>query len=189
MRILKSFLRLLLAFLPWISFLLIAQGSLLRLKIGLVVALLLSIGMGVLRLHRGLILWAGLVFFVFATIAVLALESPWVIHSIGVLASGTLALATWLSLLIGRPFTIDYAREHADPGLWQTQAFLRSNKFITSLWGAVFTLNALLAYGKANQFLLAREQFEILSYSLLVAMALFTSWYGNRHAQPGNRPR
>ncbi len=58
---------------------------------------------------RGLILWAGLAFFAFATIAVLALESRWVIHSIGVLASGTLALAAWLSLLIGKPFTLDYA--------------------------------------------------------------------------------
>jgi hypothetical protein len=51
-----SFLKLLLSFAPWISFLIIAQGSLPRLKIGLIVALLISIGMGVARLHRGVIL-------------------------------------------------------------------------------------------------------------------------------------
>lgn len=181
-----SFVRLLLAFLPWISFLLIAQGSLLRLKIGLVVALVINLTMGLLRLHRGIILWAGLLFFSFASIMVLGLEIPWVIHAMGILASGTLALATWVSLLIGRPFTIDYAREHTDPALWHTQAFLRSNQFITALWGAVFTLNAVLAYGKANDFLLSKEQYEILSYSVMVGMALFTSWYGNRRSAPAD---
>ena len=39
-----SFLKLLLAFLPWLSFLVIAHGSLFRLKLGLVVALILSMG-------------------------------------------------------------------------------------------------------------------------------------------------
>lgn len=47
-------LKLLLAFAPWLAFLFIAHGSLLRLKIGLVVALALSVVMGVTRLHRGL---------------------------------------------------------------------------------------------------------------------------------------
>ena len=48
------------AFAPWLAFLIIAQGSLLRLKLGLVVALALSVVMGVTRLHRGIILWVGL---------------------------------------------------------------------------------------------------------------------------------
>jgi hypothetical protein len=57
------FLKLILAFAPWLAFLIIAHGSLFRLKLGLIVALVLSIGMGVARLHRGVILWVGLVFF------------------------------------------------------------------------------------------------------------------------------
>ena len=47
-----SLLKLLLAFAPWLSFLIIARGSLFNLKLGLTVALVLSVVMGVARLHR-----------------------------------------------------------------------------------------------------------------------------------------
>jgi len=53
-----SFFKLLLVFAPWLAFLFIARGSLFRLKLGLVVAIVLSIVMGITRLHRGVILWA-----------------------------------------------------------------------------------------------------------------------------------
>ncbi len=69
-------------------------------------SLKLSLAMGIGRLHRGVILWAGLLFFVMASVAVIWLENSWVIRSMGVLASGTLASATWLSVLAGKPFTM-----------------------------------------------------------------------------------
>ncbi len=72
-----SFFKLLLAFAPWIAFLIIAHGSLLRLKLGLVIAFALCVVMGVTRLRRGVILWAGLCFFTFATIAVVMFENMW----------------------------------------------------------------------------------------------------------------
>ena len=59
-----------LAFAPWIAFLIIAPGSVFRLNLGLVIAFALCVVMGVTRLHGGVILWAGLCFFMFATIAV-----------------------------------------------------------------------------------------------------------------------
>ena len=77
-----SFLKLLL-FSPWLSFLVIAQGSLLRLKLGLVVALVLSVVMGLSRLHRGVILWTGLTFFSYATIAVALLNDVWTARHMG----------------------------------------------------------------------------------------------------------
>jgi hypothetical protein len=106
-----SFLKLLLGFAPWLSFLIIAQGSLLRLKIGLIVALALSFVMGVAKLHRGLILWVGLAFFSSATIAVVGFNNLWVAKYMGILANGALALGTWLTLVLKRPFTLDYAKQ------------------------------------------------------------------------------
>ena len=103
-----SFFKLLLAFAPWIAFLIIAHGSLLRLKLGLVIAFALCVVMGVTRLHRGVILWAGLCFFTFATIAVVMFENMWTVQHMGVLANGTLAVSAAAGLAIGKPFTLDY---------------------------------------------------------------------------------
>ncbi len=64
---LTAFAKLVLGFAPWVAFLLIAHGSLVRVKLGLAVALVLSVAMGIARLHRGIILWVGLVFFVCAS--------------------------------------------------------------------------------------------------------------------------
>ncbi len=110
-------LKLLLAFLPWIAFWIISGGnSMLRLQIGICVAAILVVVMGITKLHRGLILWAGVVFFSFALVTVVVLKNIWVIQHLGILASGTLFMATLISILIGQPFTESYAREHVPAG-------------------------------------------------------------------------
>jgi hypothetical protein len=95
----------------------------------------------------------------------------------GVLASGVLAISTWVSLLIRRPFTLDYARQHVDPALWSDPRFLRVNRHLTAAWGLAFTINALLAYGKMRHLWIAPLVYELLSYGCLIGTALFTSWY------------
>jgi hypothetical protein len=172
-----SVFKLLLAFLPWISLLVIAHGGMLRLKIGLVVALVLSVVMGVARLHRGVILWAGLTFFIFATLAVVAFDNMWTARHMGVLANGMLASSTWLTVVLKRPFTLEYAREHVDPSLWSDPLFMKTNVVLTSLWGSIFTVNAVLAWGKMEQFVLPELAYEIISYTLLVGTVVFTNWY------------
>lgn len=51
---------------------------------------------------------------------------------------------------------------------------------LTSAWGTIFTLNALLAFGKMESFLLQPWQYETTNYVLLVCGAILTSWYPNR---------
>ena len=174
-----AFLKLLLAFAPWISFLVIAQGSLLRLKIGLVVALALSVLMGISRLHRGVILWLGLLFFSYATVAVALLDNAWTARHMGVLASAALATGAWLTIAIGKPFTLDYARDHTDPSLWNGPVFIRTNVVMTTVWATAFTLNAILAWGKMSRFILPELGYELISYTFLIATAAFTAWYPN----------
>ena len=172
-----SFLKLVLSFAPWISFLIIAQGSLFRLELGLVVALVLTVGMGVARLHRGVILWTGLIFFTYATVAVMAFGDMWTVRHMGVLANGALAAGSWFTIAVGKPFSVDYARAHTDPALWHDPVFIRTNVIITAAWAATFTVNAMLAWGKMVQFLAPAWGYEILSYTFLLATAAFTSWY------------
>ena len=107
-----SFFQLILAFAPWLSFLIIARDSLFRLKCGLLVALVLSIVMGIARLHRGVVLWTGLLFFSYATVAVVLLNNMWTVQYMGVLANTALAVLAWLTIALKKPFSLDYAKEH-----------------------------------------------------------------------------
>ncbi len=169
--------KLVLAFAPWLAFLLIAQGSMLRLKAGLLVALSLCVVMGLARLHRGIILWVGLLFFSAATLAVVGFENLWTVQYMGILANGTLACSTWLTVALKKPFTLEYSREHTAPSLWNDPLFIRSNMLITSAWGLAFTLNAVLAWGKLERLVLPEWGYEVVSYSILAATVAFTTWY------------
>ena len=174
-----QFLKLILSFAPWISFLVIAHGSLFRLKVGLVAAALLTIVMAVTKLHRGVIMWVGLAFFSFATIAVVGLENMWTILNMGILANGALALGTWLTLAIGKPFTLEYAREHTDPAHWTNPVFIRTNVLLTSVWGAVFTIGTILAWLKAYEQSLPELTYELVNYAFMLSAVTFTNWYPN----------
>jgi hypothetical protein len=171
------FLKLILAFAPWLAFLIIAHGSLFRLKLGLISALVLSIGMGVTRLHRGVILWVGLVFFTCASLAVVVFNNMWAIRYMGITASGVLATATWMTVFFRKPFTMDYAKAHTDPSLWNDPLFIRLNMILTSAWGLTFTINSFMAWGKMENIILPELGYEIISYTLMIGTAAFTSWY------------
>jgi hypothetical protein len=171
------FLKMIIAFAPWLAFLMIAHGSLFRLKLGLIIALVLSIGMGIARLHRGVILWVGLVFFTCASLAVIVFNNMWAVKYMGIMASGALATGTWLTVIIGKPFTMDYAKEHIDSSLWDSPMFIRLNMILTSAWGLTFTINAILAWGKMEHFVLTELGYEIISYTIMIGTAAFMSWY------------
>ncbi len=172
-----SLIKLLLAFAPWLSFLIIARGSLFHLKLGLAVALVLSVVMGAARLHRGIILWATLLFFIYANLAVAVFNNMWTAQHMGIMANGMLAASTWLTIVLRKPFTLEYAREHVDRSLWDNPRFIRANVVITSVWGLVFTANTILAWGKMEHFVLPELAYELISYILLVGAAVFTSQY------------
>lgn len=172
-----SVVKLLLTFAPWLALLIIARDTLFQLKVGLVVALLLSVVLGITRLLRGIVLWIGLAFFLLTTVAVVGLENLWVAEHLGVLANGALAASSWFTIAIGKPFTEDYAREQVDRSLWHDPAFIRTNVIVTAVWAAVFSVNAGLAYGEMVGFVFRGWEYETASYALLLAAVVFTNWY------------
>jgi hypothetical protein len=50
---------------------------------------------------------------------------------------GLLAIVLF-SLLIGSPFTVQYARESVPPELWESPRFVSTNRIITLVWLAAF---------------------------------------------------
>ncbi len=171
-------LKLTLAFSPWIAFWLIAGGhSMLRLQVGVCVAAIMVIGMGITGLHRGLILWAGVVFFAFALVAVVLLKNPWVIQRLGILASGTLFTAAMVSIIIARPFTESYAREHTPKELWDSPAFIRSGYTVTGFWGMIFLANVLVNVAKPHYSELGEWFYRGIELSMLMTGVVFTTVY------------
>jgi len=172
-----SFFKLLLGFAPWIAFLVIARDSLFRLKAGILVAAVLTLGMAAARLHRGVIMWVGIAFFAYACVAVVVLNDLWAVRYMGVLANGALAVGSWAGIALGRPFTLEYAREHTDPSLWQHPVFLRTNYLLTIAWATAFTASAALAWQRSVEPALPGWAYETLSYAILLAAMLLTTWY------------
>ncbi|MFK0289164.1 hypothetical protein ACIQU6_01585 [Streptomyces sp. NPDC090442] len=61
----------------------------------------------------------------------------------GALSMGWLALVSWASIAVRRPFTVAIARRMAPPEVWHTPLFRRVNVVITAAWSLSFTLSAI----------------------------------------------
>lgn len=85
--------------------------------------------------------------------------SPFPIH---MAINGGLAVIAIGSMLVGKPFTLQYAREQVSPELWNSPLFLRTNYRITAVWCAAFIV----------QTLTSAAQFKIAGFSQPVALAI-----------------
>ena len=176
-----KFISLLLSFAPWIALWVIAWGhSLFRLQLALVVASVLVVVMAVTRLHRGVILWAGVLFFGTALVAVVFMKNMWFVTHMGVLSHGTLFAGTLVSMLCGCPFTLDYAREHTPEELWHERVFVRTCYIVAGVWLAVFGFNVCFGvfqlYHPLNNDWLKRG----VELSVMLGAIVFTTRYPAR---------
>lgn len=172
-----SFFVMLLSFAPWIAFLVIADSSLFRLKLGIIVAAVLTVVMAVTRLHRGVIMWVGIMFFLYALAAVVLLDNMWTVRHIGFLANAALAVGVWMGIVLKRPFTLEYAREYTDPSLWDSPLFLRINYLLTEMWAVVFSINATVAWQRSVRPVVPGWAYDTVSYGLLVSAMFISTWY------------
>lgn len=60
----------------------------------------------------------------------------------GELTNLSLAAFTWLTVLIGRPFTIAYAKDTTPQEHWSSPLFKRINTVISAVWAGAFTFAA-----------------------------------------------
>jgi phytoene dehydrogenase-like protein len=68
----------------------------------------------------------------------------------GVILEGVMALVAWGGLLIGSPFTLEYARDDYPRELWHNPQFVLTNQIITIVWACVFTLITLVGLASAS---------------------------------------
>ena len=60
------------------------------------------------------------------------------LQAVHLVVDGGFMIIALVSILIGNPFTLDYAREQVAEEFWHTPLFLRTNYVITGVWTLAF---------------------------------------------------
>jgi hypothetical protein len=90
--------------------------------------------------------------------------------------SGLLAIVL-VSLAIGRPFTLQYARERVPEQFWASPIFMAVNRAVSAVWGGAFAI--MVAADVAAEFVPAIPLWVDVAASVaaFVGAVWFTRWY------------
>jgi hypothetical protein len=176
-------LRLVLGFLPWIVLAILGERSLsVALGLGLIVAVVVP-AVGWRRGHAIKIPEAVTAsFFAFLVVAIMVFGWSAIAPYLSLLANGTLMAIAWGSLLLGVPFTLQYAREQVAPEVARTPAFLRVNQYITCVWGLDFSLSMLASIYRlstADQSPVWKHGWIAFTAGAMLFTMYFPAWYRN----------
>jgi hypothetical protein len=116
-------------------------------------------------------------------------HGAWDIPTVRSVVDGGLLFIILLSLLVRRPFTLQYAREQVSPAVQSSPTFLRTNYIITTVWAlamAVIVIADLAMHFVTNLPL----QVEVAAIVLALGGAFwFTKWYPQQmHKRQGDVP-
>lgn len=129
------------------------------------------------RRHCGLLELVSLI--VFGGLAVYAgLARPaWPVMGVRLAVDTVLLLVMLASLLIGRPFTLGYARPEGDPAMWLTPRFIRGHYVVSGVWTA-----AVAAIVAADALVLAWPKALLVGVAVIVTALLAASRFTTRYA-------
>jgi len=85
-----------------------------------------------------------------------------------------------VSFIIGKPFTLPYAREMTPRENWNDWIFIHLNYVISWVWLAIFTVFLVLAIGRVSGIILPRVLDLAIMLSGIIAGLKFTLWYAQR---------
>ncbi|WP_420995766.1 hypothetical protein ACKI2N_019550 [Cupriavidus sp. 30B13] len=107
----------------------------------------------------------------------LAAAPGWTVATVRLAVDGGLLAVVVVSLAIGKPFTLQYAREQVAPELWNSPRFLAVNRHITLAWAAA--LAVMVAADAAAEYVSAIPLWVDVAVSVaaLAGAALFTIRY------------
>lgn len=170
----------LLAFAPFLTFAIVDRfaGPLEGLIAGVLIALLLlardwlPAGRSVKVLDIGTtLLFVGLVLYSFLA------KPTWSVIGVRPCVDTGLLVIVLASMAIGRPFTMQYAREQVEPELWNSPEFRRTNYIITGVWALAFAVmmsaEIVLLYVPG----ISPRAGIIVIILALVGAVKFTGWY------------
>jgi hypothetical protein len=104
------------------------------------------------------------------------MTNMWILKMMNVLVYVTLAAVTWIGIIIGRPFVMEYARQEVDESRWQDPRFIRIVRDMTGFWGVAFLADLSIAiYQTTNHDFM----FKMAPYLVMLIAMMFTLYYPN----------
>jgi hypothetical protein len=107
-------------------------------------------------------------------------RASWYVIGVRLCVDAGLLVIVLVSIAIGRPFTLQYAKERVAPEFWTSPEFIRTNYVITAIWALAFAVMVI-----AELALLyipgVSPRIGIIAIVLaLVGAVKFTGWYPER---------
>ncbi len=169
----------LLGFLPWILFLLLPSNDWDALLRAVVICLVASIIVGWKDLRKGFVLtWATLIFFLFSAVLLYSFGSIWLAEHMGIIANGFLTGIIWFSVLIGKPFTLQIARQEVPQERWHEEGFISTCRFIALFWGILLLFPTTASFYRFfYPHALPEQSYLYFSLGCMTVGSLFTSFY------------
>ncbi len=175
--------QILLAFLPFIVFAVVDRlaGPVKGLVAGALVSLLLLGRDWLINKHLpkildlgSALLFSGLVLYSFFE------KRIWSVIGVRFCVDIGLLVIVLASMAVGRPFTMQYAREQVNPELWNTSEFRRINYMISGVWALAFAVMVITELALLYSPNLPPRVGIIVIILALVGAVKFTGWYPNR---------
>ena len=189
MKELKELIKFLVGFTPWLLFLFLSGHTLASLERSIIISLLASLIFSFRELRKGFILqWGTLLFFIACVITINFMNLIFVAKNIAIICNGFLASLIWVTIFIGKPFTLQYARADLPKERWSDPALISSCQFIAIIWALLLTFSALIACFRILKPALYPEwvYFDI-SIFIILGGSIFTSVY-KKHKRSQYRP-
>ncbi|MCX5678680.1 MAG: hypothetical protein NTY76_06190 [Candidatus Omnitrophica bacterium] len=128
-------------FLPWILLLILPTNSWGQLQRAVAICLVISVIFAWKELRKGFILqWASVLFFLFCTISFYGFKWVWLAYHMAIISNGFLTGVIFFTVLIGKPFTLQYARAELPKEQWYNEDMIRGCQFIAIFWGVLLSI-------------------------------------------------
>ena len=107
-------------------------------------------------------------------------EPTWSVIGVRLCVDIGLILIVLISMAVGRPFTLQYAREQVAPKFWSSPEFARTNYIITAAWALAFFVMVMAELALLYIPDLPHRIGIITIILVLIGAAKFTGWYPER---------
>jgi hypothetical protein len=104
-------------------------------------------------------------------------EPTWSVIGVRLCVDTGLLLIVLVSMAVGRPFTLQYAREQVAPEFWSSPEFVRTNYTITAIWALAFFVMVIAELALLYTPGLPQRVGIIAIILALVGAVKFTGWY------------
>lgn len=121
-------------------------------------------------------------FVLFSALAVFAwtVDMALSIALVRICVDGGLLLIVLMTIVIKKPFTLEYAKERVDASLWNNPSFLHTNMMVSAAWAVAFAV-IVLADVALWRNVLSGRLITLIIVGALYAAIRFTTWYPRRN--------